>query len=211
VIATLISLVALVVAALSYFVASERFRLDLYNKRFDIYVRTVRFYQALMTSQRDDEDETFAALRKEFILAIRESQFLFSPESGVYDLLSRLNFDSLKITGQKDMPKGLPPDQGIGNQKQFSDALIRWNSSMEPLEAMMAPYLNYGYASAPSALVGRVQNGSPILRSPRTVAPCAGRESGSVCSIMPQINSVETGYMTGPKPWTFMYQGSATI
>jgi hypothetical protein len=25
-----------------------------------------------------------------------------------------------------------------------------------------------------------------------------------------QINGVETGYVKGPKPWTFMYQGSAT-
>ena len=25
-----------------------------------------------------------------------------------------------------------------------------------------------------------------------------------------QIDAAETGYMTGPKPWTFMYQGSAT-
>ena len=25
-----------------------------------------------------------------------------------------------------------------------------------------------------------------------------------------QIDAVETGYMKGPKPWTFMYQGSAT-
>jgi ubiquinone/menaquinone biosynthesis C-methylase UbiE len=25
-----------------------------------------------------------------------------------------------------------------------------------------------------------------------------------------QINTVKTGYMKGPKPWTFMYQGSAT-
>jgi len=154
-VATLISLVALIVAAFSFFVASERFRLDLYNKRFDIYVRTVRFHQALMTSKRDDEDEAFAALRKDFILASRESQFLFSPESGIHDLLSRLNSDSFKITGQKDMPKELPPEQILANQKQFSEALMRWNSSMEPLEAMMAPYLNYHYASAPSALFGR--------------------------------------------------------
>ena len=153
-IAIIISFVALVVAAFSFFVTSERFRLDLYNKRFDIYVRTVRFYQVLIASKRDDEDETFAALRKDFILAVRESQFLFRPESGIYDLLSRLNSDSFKITGQKDMPKGLPPDQMIANQRQFSEALTHWNSSIEPLEAMMAPYLNYHYASAPSALVG---------------------------------------------------------
>jgi hypothetical protein len=24
-----------------------------------------------------------------------------------------------------------------------------------------------------------------------------------------QVDAVETGYMKGPKPWTFMYQGSA--
>jgi len=24
-----------------------------------------------------------------------------------------------------------------------------------------------------------------------------------------QVDTVETGYMTGPKPWTFMYHGSA--
>lgn len=26
-----------------------------------------------------------------------------------------------------------------------------------------------------------------------------------------QMDAVETGYMKGPKPWTFMYQGAATI
>jgi hypothetical protein len=26
-----------------------------------------------------------------------------------------------------------------------------------------------------------------------------------------QIDAVEAGYLKGPKPWTFMYQGSATI
>jgi hypothetical protein len=104
-----------------------------------------------MTSKRDGEDEAFAALRKDFILASRESQFLFTPESGA----SHLNSDSFKITGQKDMPKELPPEQILASQKQFSEALMRWNSSMEPLEAMMGPYLNYHYASVPSALFGR--------------------------------------------------------
>lgn len=164
--ATFLSLVALVVAAFSFFVASERFRLDLYNKRFDIYVRTVKFYQELMKSERNDDDETFAALRKDFILASRESQFLFSPESGVHDLLSQLNTDSFKITGLKQMPKGLPQDQTMENQRQFSEALKRWNSSIEPLEAMMAPYLNYHYASAPSSLVGNLRRSfRPILLS----------------------------------------------
>jgi hypothetical protein len=151
VIATTISLASLIVAGFAFVVASERFRLDLYNKRFDIYMRTVRFYQSLLKS-RDTADEDFSGLRRDFIIAARESRFLFSPESGIHDLLSQLNSDSFAITGQRDMPKGLPPEQVIENQKQFATAIERWNSSMEPLEARMAPYLNYHYASVPSAM-----------------------------------------------------------
>ncbi|MFI4986514.1 MAG: hypothetical protein ACHQF3_03655 [Alphaproteobacteria bacterium] len=153
---TLISLVALVIAVLSFFIASERFRLDLYNKRFDIYVRTVKFYQILLKSRENDEDETFAALRKDFILACRESKFLFDPESGVYDLLNRLNMASFEITGSRDMPKGLPAEQIIENQRRFAEAIKLWISSMEPLEDLMAPYLNYHYASAPAELIGEI-------------------------------------------------------
>ena len=156
-IATLISLVALVVAAFSFFVASERFRLDLYNKRFDTYMRTVKFYQALLSSKEAEEATSFAALRADFIIASRESQFLFGPESGVYDLLSRLNKASFTITGLHDMPKGLPPEQILANQKQFSNALLLWNSSIEPLEGLIAPYLNYHYTSAPLALIGHIR------------------------------------------------------
>jgi hypothetical protein len=43
---SLSSLVALIVAGFSFFGASERVCFDVYNKRFDIYVRTVRFYRA---------------------------------------------------------------------------------------------------------------------------------------------------------------------
>jgi hypothetical protein len=53
--------------------------------------------------------------------------------------------------------EGLPPEVVISLNKEFQDALKPWNSSIEPLEDLMAPYLNYHYASAPSVLVGRVQ------------------------------------------------------
>jgi hypothetical protein len=147
---TTISLLALVVALFSLFVSTEKFRLDLYNKRFDIYVRTVKFYQALM----HEEDGTFAALQADFVIASRESKFLFSPESGVYNLLNRLNSASFTIIGRRSLPKGLPPEEIVKIDKRFTDALDLWNSSMEPLEDLMAPYLNYHYAFPPSDLPG---------------------------------------------------------
>ena len=108
--ATLISLFALIVAGSSFFVASERFRLDLYNKRYDIYVRTVKFYWVLMRSKEVAAQlGNLEQLRADFILATRESGFLFPPESGVPQLLDRLNNASFTITGSRDMAKGLHP------------------------------------------------------------------------------------------------------
>jgi hypothetical protein len=151
---TLISVTAVIIAAFSLFVTSERFRLDLYNKRFEIYLRTVKFYQALMKSEEGDEDR-FRALQTDFIIASREAQFLFGSDSGVYDLLSQLNKASFQITGLRKLPEGMSREDVTGFNKQFSDALALWNSSMEPLEARMAPYLSYHYASALSALLGQ--------------------------------------------------------
>jgi hypothetical protein len=153
----LISFLALLVALFSLFISEEKFRLDLYNKRFDIYVRTVKFYQALMKSKEAKDDPAFAPLQADFILACRESKFVFGPDSGIYDLLNRLNTASFKILGLHDMPKGLPPEQILQNQRELSDALMLWNTRIEPLEDLMAPYLNYHYASAPSALVDQVR------------------------------------------------------
>ena len=90
-------------------------------------------------------------LRADFILAVRESRFLFPPEAGVFALLERLNNASFTITGRRETAKQLPPGQIIENQKQFSEALILWNESLVPLENLMSPYLNYHYISPSSA------------------------------------------------------------
>lgn len=68
-------------------------------------------------------------------------------------MLDRLNNASFTITGSRETAKGLPADQIIENQKQFSEAMRLWNRSMVPLENLMAPYLNYHYASTLSAVI----------------------------------------------------------
>jgi hypothetical protein len=163
VLTVLISLAAFVVALFSLVVNEEKFRLDLYNRRFDIYMRTVRFYQVLFKTDGRDT-EAFAALQNSFILASREAQFLFDPASGIYKLLDQLNRDSMTILGQKDRPEGLPPEHQKANLEALSAAILRWDSSMEPLEAMMAPYLNYHYASAPEAVLGRLRQWCRVPR-----------------------------------------------
>ncbi|HKW53853.1 MAG TPA: hypothetical protein VJO12_09185 [Stellaceae bacterium] len=154
----LISAFALIVATFSFAVSSERFRLDLYNRRYDTYVRTVKFYWVLVRSEEAAAQlGNFEQLRADFILAVRESKFLFPPESGVFQLLERLNNASFTITGHRDTAKQLPPGQVIENQKQFGEALILWNESLVPLENLMSPYLNYHYVSPSSAFAAEIR------------------------------------------------------
>ena len=61
---------------------------------------------------------------------------------------------------------------------------------------------------------------SAIARWQHRLTPCWKRIGGGchldrkmddlICAAGFQINAVETDYMTGLKPWTYMYQGSAT-
>ena len=131
-----ISFGALLVSLLSFSIASERLRLDLYNKRFDIYVRTVKMYQALMKS---NEDEISDSLLADFILASREAQFLFGRNSGVYALLIRLNAASFTIINTPKILKDLPSEQKLQNYNEFTNALKLWNESIEPLEGSRIP------------------------------------------------------------------------
>lgn len=161
---SLISFAAFVVALFALIINEEKFRLDLYNKRFDIYQRTVkfyqafandRFYQAMMRSHESAAPGTFDKLQSDFIIASRESKFLFAPDSGIYDLLLQLNRASLKVTLIRHLTKAEATEEKKEYHQTFREAVDLWNSSMKPLEDSMAPYLNYHYASAFSALVGR--------------------------------------------------------
>jgi hypothetical protein len=151
--AVLISLAAFVVALFSLVVSEEKFRLDLYNKRFDIYVRTIRFYEVY----HNPEDENFTPLHRDFVLASLESQFLFAPESGVYSLLNQLNLDSFTIKRWKDLPDNLSAEEQKRHLEQRSEAIRRWNVSMPPLESRMAEYLNFHHASASAKALSRLR------------------------------------------------------
>jgi hypothetical protein len=140
-ITTIMSGIALVISAFAFFVASEKLRLDLYNKRFEVYQRTVKFYLAMFA--KDKDSEALAMLRRDFIIASREAQFLFSPKSGVYDLLVKLLKESNKITEPSKKPEGLVGQAAVDFVIEQSTGTTSWNYGMEHLEVLIAPYLNY--------------------------------------------------------------------
>jgi hypothetical protein len=135
----LISFAALVISGFSFFVAWERFRLDLYNKRFDIYVRTIKFYHALVR-KNEREAHSVDVLYSDFLLACSEAKFLFRPCSGVYDLLKRLDKAAFEII---NFPKlSHTQERRVG----LMEAQTLWIKSIGTLEKVMAPYLNFHYA-----------------------------------------------------------------
>lgn len=123
-------------------VSRDKLRLDLFNRRFGIYLCVLDYYVSLSRPQTDsDQPDKVDA----FIKAIRESRFMFPPKSGVYPFLEELrtranevvNYtESLKIL--VDMPKALSQL----TSKHLENT--HWiQQSMSTLEDKIKPYVSF--------------------------------------------------------------------
>lgn len=76
-------------------VNSKKLKLDLYNKRFEIYIDAVRFHQEIISGNLSNETHL------KFINSKEASYFLFSDDSEIYKTLDELYSQSFKVTGAK--------------------------------------------------------------------------------------------------------------
>jgi hypothetical protein len=67
------------IGTFQWFTAREKLRLDLYNRRFEVYLRALDFMQALMMWSSIPPEER-QPKRIAFIRATRESRFLFADD-----------------------------------------------------------------------------------------------------------------------------------
>lgn len=120
----------------------EKLRLDLYDRRFRIYVPVMEFHKALVVWDGSEEQKK---LVDPFIQAFREAKFLFPEHSGIFSFLKEFsehaffitNFDKLKELSSVD-PKVF--------SKQFERRVgsVNWIlQSMEPFEEKLGPFLNF--------------------------------------------------------------------
>lgn len=121
----------------------EKLRLDLYAKRFDIYMRTLDFHNALL-SWNDEPDQI--KLIAPFYRAYRESRFLFPEPSGVFRFMEEFSQHAFHITNFKEARDGW----GDAFPKERGDlALARADhaswvlTSIPRLEDRIAPFLNF--------------------------------------------------------------------
>lgn len=132
--------------------SKEKLRLDLYERRFSIFDRLISFYQALLDSPDNFPKPEFVALHRDFIKSVRESQFLFADDAGIFVMLKDLQKSAFKrviapIKAKSEDPKVV--------QEAISDlSLIGFDDQVDKIEKALKPYLGFqNVMSAPSGTV----------------------------------------------------------
>jgi hypothetical protein len=92
-IALAVSVASACFACAAWWTSREKLRLDLYNRRFEIFRAAVDFSNVLSAWAESDEHMAKQLL---FERAVIESQFLFSGESGIFEILSGIRRKSVK-------------------------------------------------------------------------------------------------------------------
>jgi hypothetical protein len=142
--AALISVATFTVGYSQMKIASAKVRLDLYNKRFNVYLSALEYYQA-MWKQTDDDLKQKGA---EFIKCYRESLFLFSTKDGVYETLTKIKNSGSVVSNYENLKQA---DSGINSHgpnmdilhKKSVEAREKIGNDLQELEKQLEKYINF--------------------------------------------------------------------
>lgn len=124
-------------------VAKEKLRLDLYDRRFEIFSSIFDFYEAMISWEGTPDQ---IAARGRFFRAYQESAFLFTKESGITDLLKMLNDGGAKVIGFKENSHHYKSDPKllIDQLNKTNDVLLKeFEDGLSKLRAAMHQYLDF--------------------------------------------------------------------
>jgi hypothetical protein len=116
----------------------SKLKLDLYNKRFDIYSAALKFHQELMSEGLSTETH------RNFIEAKQSSKFLFHPKDEIYEVLNEIHTRSFKVTGYRKYSGEITDtDVHISFHNDSVEALDWIIKEIECLDEKMSKYLNF--------------------------------------------------------------------
>jgi hypothetical protein len=123
--------------------ARERLRLDLYDRRFEIFTSIFDYYNAMIAWKGTPEQDE---ARSTFFRAYQESAFLFSAESGIEELLKTLNDQGNRVIGYKETANELRSDPKFAIEQFMQTQNIMVNvfeDGLAKLKVAIHPYLYF--------------------------------------------------------------------
>jgi len=123
--------------------ARDELRRDLYRRRFEIFTSIFDIYYAMISWEDTPEQK---AAHQRLFMAYHESSFLFPKESGIPDLLKKLNDDCNKVINYKNNPDKHKDDSAL-RQEQFKEVttiqFIGFVKGLDDLKTAIQPYLDF--------------------------------------------------------------------
>ncbi|MNE00943.1 hypothetical protein D3C80_933670 [compost metagenome] len=136
-----VGLIAVTVAWSQMKIASAKVKLDLYNKRFGVYVAALEFYQCTGTTTEEDMKEKFNKLTQ----AYRESKFIFDEKDEIHETLGRMQKAGVEIRTFHECK--LDPESNATMVKifyeKYVDALTAMDKDLLLLEGQLKSYLSF--------------------------------------------------------------------
>ncbi|WP_448092697.1 hypothetical protein [Pseudomonas lini] len=139
--AALISLATFTVGYSQMRIATAKTKLDLYNKRFSVYLAALEFYQYM----HSDAQEDLKSKSNKLVHAYRESKFLFDTKDGIYETVGRIQKAGAPVRAYNEFRKNAIED-GDRAMKLFDKsqaALLDMEKDIYVLEDQLKDYLSF--------------------------------------------------------------------
>ncbi len=141
--ATVVATYVAIISRRQWTTNQEKLRLDLFQRRFDIFLRVLEFHWALLEWKDEPEQQ---ALQGPFVKAFCESRFMFPEESGIHAFLNEFHLHAFRVTHFKsasDPIREVMPAEFLKLANQRTQDLNWILNSMDIFLAKLAPYLNF--------------------------------------------------------------------
>jgi hypothetical protein len=136
-----VGLIALTVAWSQMRIASAKTKLDLYNKRFSVYLAALEYYQYAFSESKED----LKAKSNKLTHAYRESKFLFDAKDGIYETLGRIQGAGAAIRAHDEFKKHPNSDKDMAWKlfEKSQAALLGLEKDILALEDQLKDYLSF--------------------------------------------------------------------
>jgi hypothetical protein len=133
----IIALFAAYIAFRQYFLGREKFKLDLFEKRFAVFAATRRFLTHILQQANVSLEQLF-----EYRAGIAEATFLFDDD--IVNYLKSIDERALELLTSMETMKPLPVGEARSKAAGEVSAAVAWLTTQLPeLKTKFGPYLKF--------------------------------------------------------------------